>query len=53
MALLALSIPCAEHVTIKIGSASVQNGNHEKLQGITIDNKLTFEYLVAELCQKS
>ena len=31
----------------------MQNSTHEKLSGITIDNKLTFEHHVAGLCQKA
>ena len=35
------------------GNASVQNSTQERLLGISIDDKLTFEYHVAWLCQKA
>ena len=50
---LALDASCEEPVTIKIGNASVQNSTQEKLLGITIDNKLTFEHRVGGFCQKA
>ena len=50
---LALGASRDEPVTIKIGNASVQNSTQEKLLGVTIDNKLTFEHHVAGLCQKA
>ena len=50
---LALGASREEPVTINIGNASVQNSTQEKLLGITIDNKLTFEHHVAGLCQKA
>ena len=31
----------------------MQNSTQEKLLGVTIDNKLTFEHYVAGLCQKA
>ena len=50
---LALGASRDEPVTSKIGNASLQNSTQEKLLGITIDNKLTFEHHVAGLCQKA
>ena len=48
---LALGAARDEPVTIKNGNASVQNSTQEKLLGVTIDNKLTFEHHVAGLRQ--
>ena len=50
---LALGASREEPVTFKIGNASVQNSTQEKLLGITIDKKLTFEHHVVGLCQKA
>ena len=53
MPFLVLGASWDEPVTIKIGNESAQNRNQEKLIGATIDNNLTYNPHVAELCQKA
>ena len=40
-------------VTVRIGHAEVVNSSEEKLLGVHIDNKLSFDHHVSKLCQKA
>ena len=40
-------------VTAKIGEFDVKNGREEKLLGVKIDKKLSFENHVSSLCKKA
>ncbi len=42
-----------QSVTINIGDSSIENRDEEKLLGVTIDNKLTFETHITKLCKKA
>ena len=41
------------NLSIKVDNYEIKNSNEEKLLGITIDNKLTFEKNVYKLCRKA
>ena len=36
-----------------IGAFSIENSDCEKLLGVKIDNKLTFDYHVSDMCKKA
>ena len=40
-------------VTVNIGNSTIENSGEEKLLGVTIDNKLTFEAHITKLCKKA
>ena len=42
-----------ENTKINIGEFSVENSNCEKLLGVKIDNKLTFDCHVSDMCKKA
>ena len=44
---------CDDSVTVRIGFANVVNSYEEKLLGVQIDSKLSFDNHVAKLCQKA
>ena len=51
--LLVLGQRCDDPVTVTIGSANVVNSDEEKLLGVQIDSKLSFDNHVFKLCQKA
>ena len=42
-----------EHVQVKIGTAQIKNSSSEKLLGVTIDAKLSFEKHIEQICAKA
>ena len=40
-------------VTIKIKGSTIESSNSEKLQGVTIDSKLSFDDHIINLCRKT
>ena len=51
--LLVLGQRCDDSVTVKIGNTDVVNSSEEKLLGVHIDSKLSFDQHVSKLCQKA
>ena len=51
--LLVLGQRCDDSVTVKIGNTDVVNCSEEKLLGVHIDSKLSFDHHVSKLCQKA
>ena len=49
--LMFLGQRCDDSVTVKIGNAHVVNSSEEKLLGVHIDSKISFDYLVSNPCQ--
>ena len=43
----------SEELSVKIENEDIKNSLQEKLLGIVIDNRLTFELLVKNLCKKT
>ena len=50
---LVLGERCDDQITVKIGITSVVNSSEEKLLGIHINNKLSFDHHTLQLCQKA
>ena len=50
--LITLGTNHADAISIKIGSSTIHESNQEKLLGVIIDNKLTFEDHIRTLCKK-
>ena len=50
--LLVLEQRCDDPVTVKVGNTDVVNSSEEKLIGVHIDSKLSFDRHVSKLCQK-
>ena len=51
--LLVLGQSSDDPVTVRIGNSEVVNSSEEKLLGVQIDNKLSFDNDVSKLCQKA
>ena len=51
--LMVLGQRCDDSVTVWIGNTDVVNSSEEKLLGVRIDSKLSFDYHVSKLCQKA
>ena len=51
--LLVLGQSSDDPVTVRIGNSEVVNSSEEKLLGVQIDNKLSFDNHVSKLCQKA
>ena len=50
--LITLGANHADAISTKIGSSTIDESNQEKLLGVIIDNKLTFEDYLSNLCKK-
>ena len=50
---MSLVTSTSEEVSVKIENENIKNSLQIKLLGIVIDNKLTFETQVENLCQKA
>ena len=50
--LITLGANHADANSTKIGSSTIDESNQEKLLGVIIDNKLTFEDYLSNLCKK-
>ena len=48
-----LLVSTNEKIKINIGDFSIENSDCEKLLGVKIDNKLTFDYHVSDICKKA
>ena len=42
-----------KHVQVKIGTAKIENSTSEKLLGVTIDTKLSFEKYIEQIYAKA
>ena len=42
-----------EKTKINIGEFSIENNDYEKSLGVKVDNKLTFDYHVSDMCKKA
>ena len=51
--LLVIGQRCDDPVAVKIGNAEVVNSSEEKLLGVHIDSKLSFDHYVSKLCQNA
>ena len=51
--LMVLGQRCDDSVTVKVGNIDVVNSSQEKLVGVHIDSKVSFDYYVSKLCQKA
>ena len=51
--LLVVGQRCDNPVTVKTGNIDVVNSSKEKLLGVHIDSKLSFDHHVSKLCQNS
>ena len=51
--LLVIGQRCDDPVAVTIGSAEVVNSSEEKLLGVHIDSKLSFDHHVSKLCQRA
>ena len=51
--LLVLGQRCDDSVSVKIGNTDVVTSSEEKLRGVHIDSKLSFDHHVSKLCQKA
>ena len=51
--LLVIGQRCDDPVAVKIGNAEVVNSSEEKLLGVHIDSKLSFDHHVSKLCQNA
>ena len=51
--LLVIGKRCDDPVAVKIGSAEIVNSSEEKLLGVHIDSKLSFDHHVSKLCQRA
>ena len=50
--LIALGTNHTDVISIKVGSSTIHESIQEKLLGVIIDNKLTFEDHISNLCKK-
>ena len=48
-----LLVSTNEKIKINIGDFSIENSDCEKLLGVKIDNKLTFDYHVSDMCKNA
>ena len=48
-----LLVSSNEKVTIKIGSHEIANTKREKLFGVHLDRRLSFDYHISQICKKS
>ena len=50
--LITLSTNHADAISVKIGSSTIHESDQKELLGVIIDNKLTFEDHISNLCKK-
>ena len=48
-----LLVSTNEKTKINIGEFSIENNDYEKSLGVKVDNKLTFDYHVSDMCKKA
>ena len=48
-----LLVSSNEKVTIKIGNHEIANTKREKVLGVHLDNGLSFDYHISEICRKA